>query len=80
MNIKINTTCNYRKSVVLKIQLKIGKHPELVKSVPASWGTGAQVNLIDWAQPGSNGLRNEVTCMHINEVGYFWGVFDTFVF
>ena len=44
MNIKINTTCNYRKSVVLKIQLKMCKHPELVKSVAAAWGTGAQVN------------------------------------
>ena len=48
MNIKINTTCNYRKSVVLKIQLKMCKHPELVKSVAAAWGTGAQVNLNGW--------------------------------
>ena len=54
MNIKINTTCNYRKSVVLKIQLTMCKHPELVKSVTAAWGTGAQVNLNGW---GSNGLK-----------------------
>ena len=52
MNIKINTTCNYRKSVVLKIQLKMCKHPELVKSVAAAWGTGAQVNLNGWGLMG----------------------------
>ena len=52
MNIKIDTTCNYRKSVVLKIQLKMCKHPELVKSVAAAWGTGAQVNLNGWGLMG----------------------------
>ena len=52
MNIKINTTCNYRKSVVLKIQLKICKHPKLVKSVAAAWGTGALVNLTGWGLMG----------------------------
>ena len=71
MNIKINTTRNYRKSVVLKMQLKICKHPELVKSVAAAWGTGALVNLTGW---GSNGLTNEPPC----EYYYYYRNTETF--
>jgi len=52
MSIKINTTCNSRKSIILKIQLKMCMHPEFVKSVAAAWGMGTQVNLTGWGLMG----------------------------
>jgi len=36
----------------LKIQLKMCKHPKLVTSVTAAWGTGAQVNFTGWGLMG----------------------------
>jgi len=36
----------------LKIQLKICKHPKVVKSVAADWGTEALINLTGWGLMG----------------------------